>query len=98
MGVDRDEQTALVAGDPFRYVRNPFFTALLAAAAGLVIVAPTFVGIGGWLLLMAASELQVRVVEEPYLSTSLGDVYLRYASATGRFVPRLGRLHLPGGR
>jgi protein-S-isoprenylcysteine O-methyltransferase Ste14 len=37
-------------------------------------------------------QIQVRLVEEPYLLRVHGDAYRRYAARTGRFVPGLGRL------
>ena len=39
-----------------------------------------------------AMEIQVRLVEEPYLQQVHGEDYARYASRTGRFVPGIGRL------
>lgn len=38
-------------------------------------------------------HLQVWVVEEPYLRQVHGAAYIAYAASTGRFLPRLGRLH-----
>jgi protein-S-isoprenylcysteine O-methyltransferase Ste14 len=42
--------------------------------------------------LLAALEIQVRGVEEPYLLRTHGEAYRRYAAATGRFLPGIGRL------
>ncbi|WP_169786243.1 ArsR family transcriptional regulator [Streptomyces yerevanensis] len=42
--------------------------------------------------LVIAIELQVRVVEEPYLRQAHGAAYLDYATAAGRFIPAIGRL------
>ena len=41
----------------------------------------------------AAVQLQVRVVEEPYLLATHGKTYAAYAARVGRFVPGAGRLH-----
>ena len=41
---------------------------------------------------MIALEIQVRLVEEPYLLRQHGDAYRNYAARVGRFVPGLGRL------
>ena len=38
-------------------------------------------------------QLQVRVVEEPYLLATHGKTYAAYAARVGRFVPGAGRLH-----
>ena len=42
--------------------------------------------------LLAALELQVRVVEEPHLLRAHGGAYASYAARVGRFVPGVGRL------
>ena len=92
VGVDPAERTALVTDGPFRFVRNPIFTAMLLTGAGIALVFPNLVAILGWVLLLAAIELQVRVVEEPYLGRQHGEDYRRYTASTGRFLPGLGRL------
>ena len=95
VGVDPDETTGLVTGGPFAVVRNPVFSAMTIAAAGLTLLAPNVVAIGAVVVLAVAIELQVRVVEEPYLTRVHGAAYLAYASRVGRLVPGLGRL-VPG--
>ena len=51
----------------------------------------TVIETGTSALLVTALEIQVRVVEEPYLARTHGDAYRSYAERTGRFVPGLGR-------
>lgn len=92
VGVDAQETTDLVAAGPFAIARNPFFTTLLAAAIGLALMVPNAVAIVALLALLTAIELQVRVVEEPYLRRTHGDAYASYASRVGRFLPGVGRL------
>jgi protein-S-isoprenylcysteine O-methyltransferase Ste14 len=48
------------------------------------------VAIVGFALLVLTIELQVRVVEEPYLLTVHGDAYRDYLAGVGRFVPGVG--------
>jgi protein-S-isoprenylcysteine O-methyltransferase Ste14 len=43
-------------------------------------------------LTVAAIQMQVRAVEEPYLLRTHGDNYAAYAARVGRFLPGLGRL------
>ena len=45
-----------------------------------------------FVVLVVALELQVRVVEEPYLLVAQGAAYADYAARVGRFVPGVGRL------
>jgi protein-S-isoprenylcysteine O-methyltransferase Ste14 len=92
IGVDASERTALVMSGPFRIVRNQIFTGILAVAAGLSLLVPNAVSLGTVLLLLCAVEIQVRLVEEPYLILAHGAEYLAYAAKTGRLLPLLGRL------
>ncbi len=92
IGVDEGERTDLVSGGAFALVRNPIFAAMELTGAGLALMTPNVVALTGFVLLLVALQLQVRVVEEPYLLRTHGEDYARYAAATGRFVPYLGRL------
>ncbi len=92
IGVDAEERTALVTAGPFGLVRNPFFSGTGLVAAGLVLMVPNAVAIAALLALVAAVELQVRVVEEPYLLSAQGQEYREYAERVGRFVPGVGRI------
>jgi protein-S-isoprenylcysteine O-methyltransferase Ste14 len=95
IGVDDNERTELVTTGPFGLVRNPIFTAMAVTGIGLALMVPNVVALAGAVLLLVALHLQVRVVEEPYLVRTHGDVYASYAARTGRFVPGLGRRRLP---
>ncbi|MEM6292052.1 MAG: isoprenylcysteine carboxylmethyltransferase family protein [Myxococcota bacterium] len=90
VGVRAGERTALRTQGPFRWCRNPVFASMLLSVAALVLWIPALAA--PWLLMFAALELQVRVVEEPHLLEVHGDAYRAYAIRTGRFVPGLGRL------
>lgn len=90
IGVDASERTELVSEGAFRFVRNPIFTSMLVAGAGLFLLLPTVLSVAAWLALFVAIELQVRFVEEPYLVRTHGDAYRAYARTTGRLLPGLG--------
>ncbi len=92
IGVDASETTALVTAGPFALVRNPIFAAMIPTALGLGMMVPSVVSVAGVVGLIAALEIQVRVVEEPYLSKVHGDSYDAYAASVGRFVPGIGRI------
>ncbi len=92
IGVDGDERTELVTDGAFRLVRNPIFTAMLITATGLAMIIPNVISILGLVALFAALEIQVRLVEEPYLRTVQGAEYLAYAQSAGRFAPGVGRI------
>lgn len=91
IGVDTSERTELVTGGPFEIVRNPIFTAMLAAALGLTLLVPNVLALVGFVALLIGLELHVRLVAEPYLLRTHGGRYRRYAGRTGRFMPGLGR-------
>lgn len=95
IGVDPAERTDLVTGGVFAHVRNPIFTAMAAAQAGVVLMVPTWVSVLALVALVAAVQLQVRVVEEPYLRAVHGADYDAYAARAGRFLPGIGRLAAP---
>lgn len=90
IGVDRAETTTLVRSGVFGLVRNPIFAAMLLFGLGIALVTPNVVAAAGFLLLVATIELQVRVVEEPYLTASHGADYRLYLASVGRFVPGVG--------
>jgi len=92
IGVDASESTDLVVGGPFAVVRNPIFTAMLLAAFGLALLVPNWLSLVTLVILVLALEVHVRNVEEPYLMRTHGEAYGRYAHATGRFLPGIGRL------
>jgi protein-S-isoprenylcysteine O-methyltransferase Ste14 len=91
IGVQESEVTKLVVRGPFAIVRNPIFSAMLVTAAGLVLMVPSVVAIASFAIMVVALELQVRVVEEPYLRRTHGAAYEAYAARVGRFVPWVGR-------
>ncbi|TDB95894.1 isoprenylcysteine carboxylmethyltransferase family protein [Actinomadura sp. 7K534] len=96
IGVAEDERTDLVTGGPFALARNPIFTAMIATAAGLAAMVPNVIALVGLVVTVAAIEMQVRAVEEPYLLRTHGAAYADYAARVGRFLPGLGRLHHAG--
>jgi protein-S-isoprenylcysteine O-methyltransferase Ste14 len=91
--VDPDARTALVTSGPFRLVRNPIFTATAATAAGLALLVPNLLAAAMLVAFLTTLQLQVRLVEEPYLHRVHGTAYERYAAQTGRFLPWIGRYH-----
>jgi protein-S-isoprenylcysteine O-methyltransferase Ste14 len=93
--VDPDATTELVTSGPFRYVRNPVFSGSAVTVVGLAFVVPNVVSLLMLVAFIAGLEIQVRLVEEPYLLRVHGDAYRTYAARTGRFVPGVGRLRGP---
>ncbi len=88
IGVDIAEVTELRTSGAFDVVRNPIFSAMVVTAVGLALMVPNAVSLLGVVALVIAVELQVRVVEEPYLRTVHGSRYVEYEGRVGRFLPR----------
>jgi protein-S-isoprenylcysteine O-methyltransferase Ste14 len=90
IGID-DAKTALVETGLFGAVRNPIFTGLLIALAGIFLAAPCGWTLALWISATVTVSRQVRL-EERHLLALHGAAYRRYASRVGRFVPGVGRL------
>ena len=80
VGVDESERTDLVTGGPFAVVRNPIFAAMIPTSLGLTLMVPNVVAFAGFAALVLALEIQVRLVEEPYLRRVHGRAYASYAA------------------
>lgn len=89
-GVTVDHQ--LVSDGPYRYVRHPIYTALIAIAVGTTLVFRSYLLLGV-AALSIVTHLWWAAAEEKLLSSpaGLGDAYRTYASRTGRFLPRVRR-------
>ncbi len=92
IGVSDDQGTDLITGGWFRLCRNPIYTAMVVGWTGFALMVPTWLAFAAVVVIAVGLELQVRVVEEPYLIRTHGDEYRGYASRVGRFVPRIGRI------
>lgn len=83
------EQT-LVTNGPYRYMRHPMYTALVAVGIGLGLMSAS------WYFLLPFILTAIVIVfriphEEAVLIEKFGPQYIKYAQSTGRFLPRLSR-------
>ena len=92
IGVDLGETTPLITVGLFGVVRNPIFSGMLLATAGLLMMVPNWFSAVAFPSLFVGLEMQVRWVEEPYLARVHGARYLSYARMVGRFLPGVGLL------
>lgn len=93
IGVESEERTELVTDGLFALVRNPIYSAMIPTVLGMALMVPSPIALLAFAGLVLALELQVRVVEEPYLLHAHGDAYAQYGARVGRFVPGIGLLH-----
>ena len=91
IGVDETEKTQLVTSGLFARVRNPIFTFMLISAIGFTAMVPNAWAVAGLIVSFIGVQMQVRLVEEPYLETVHGKAYQKYLASVGRFLPRLGQ-------
>ena len=63
---------------------------MMVFGIGIALVTPNFVAIAGFVSLVVTIELQVRVVEEPYLLSMHGHEYRDFLTTVGRFIPGAG--------
>ena len=92
IGVSEEERTDLITGGWFSICRNPIYTAMIVGWTGFALMVPAWLGLTAAVAIALGLELQVRVVEEPYLIRTHGDAYRAYAARAGRFVPGVGQL------
>ncbi len=90
IGLDRTEQTELVTGGPFQYVRNPIYTSMALFTGALCALLPGPAMAVSAAALLIGVEVVVRRVEEPWLRERHEPAYTRWARRAGRFVPGLG--------
>ncbi|MFI7700011.1 methyltransferase family protein [Nonomuraea sp. NPDC049480] len=90
IGVDHSDTTELVTTGVFAWIRNPIFTAMIVALLGLPLMVFTWLSVLTVVLLIVTVEIQVRVVEEPYLARVHGQAFTAYTARTGRFLPGVG--------
>lgn len=89
VGTDPDESTALVTTGLFRWTRNPIFAGMTVCLAGVAITSRSWPAAAAVALFVVGIELQVRLVEEPYLRRVHGTAFRAYEQRAGRFSPRL---------
>jgi protein-S-isoprenylcysteine O-methyltransferase Ste14 len=83
------EPVHLVVRGPYRHVRNPMISGVLAILLGEAAAAAS-----GWLLLWFAifltfQAIAIRFWEEPHLAQRYGNEYLNYRQNVPRWVPRI---------
>ncbi len=95
VGIDSEERIELVTTGLYAHVRNPIYSGVFLFAFGLVQLVPNAISLSGLIAVLVVLEIVVRRIEEPYLESVHGLAFRSWASTTGRFLPRLGRLGAP---
>lgn len=83
-----DPTRRLVAVGPYRHVRNPMISAVLAVIAGEALLAGSR-ALGVWtLLFLVVNQTYFVLLEEPGLARRFGAPYDAYRRAVPRWIPR----------
>jgi protein-S-isoprenylcysteine O-methyltransferase Ste14 len=86
-------EASLVTHGPYRWIRHPFYIAMLLAVIAISLVAANWflavTGVGVFAILAVRAS-----TEERNLVARFGKEYEEYTRQTGRFVPRLGKKHI----
>jgi protein-S-isoprenylcysteine O-methyltransferase Ste14 len=65
---------------------------MIPAVLGVALLTSSVVALGAFVALVGALELQIRLVEKPYLLRTRGEHYADYTSRVGRFFLGVGRI------
>lgn len=84
------EEQSLVTTGPYRYIRHPMYTALVAVGIGMGLMSSS------WYFLIPFIATGIVIIfrtrrEEDAMIEKFGDEYVQYAQRTGRFLPMVGR-------
>jgi protein-S-isoprenylcysteine O-methyltransferase Ste14 len=79
---------ALVLVGPYRHVRNPMFTGVLAILGGESLITASPLLLAWFVLFWTALAIAIPRVEEPRLAARFGPDYTRYRQHVPRWIPR----------
>jgi len=85
IGIDYEEKTDLISHGLFNYSRNPIFLGVLISYLGTFLIIPNILSFSILLVTFVTIQTQVRM-EEEYLETVQGRVYLDYQSEVRRWL------------
>ena len=83
-----DPPRALVVNGPYRYVRNPMISGVIAVLFGEALCLRSLPHLAWALVFTAINLVYIPLVEEPGLERRFGDAYRRYCANVPRIVPR----------
>ncbi len=83
-----DAPKELVARHLYRFVRNPMYVGVLAAALGVSILFQSAIVLAWTALVAVVFHLFVVLYEEPHLRRTFGEPYVRYCQEVPRWLPK----------
>ena len=85
-----DPTTRLVVRGPYRHVRNPMISGVLAVLLGEAALFGSLAVLAWWAFVFALNAVYFVLVEEPDLRQRFGAEYEEYAARVPRWLPRRG--------
>ena len=89
MGLDENEETALVTTGIYRYIRNPIYSGVALFLIGQLLLMPHLAVVLFLALALFSIHIHVRYIEEPYLSKLHGEHFVRYKKSTRAYIPKI---------
>jgi protein-S-isoprenylcysteine O-methyltransferase Ste14 len=83
-----DPPRALVVSGPYRWVRNPMISGVIAVLFGEAFLLRSLPHLAWAVIFIGMNLVYIPVVEEPGLTRRFGDAYRRYCANVPRVVPR----------
>lgn len=83
-----DPTSRLVVRGPYRYVRNPMISGVLAVLLGEAALFGSLAVLAWWAFVFALNAVYFVLIEEPDLRDRFGAEYEAYAARTPRWLPR----------
>jgi protein-S-isoprenylcysteine O-methyltransferase Ste14 len=83
------EPVHLVVEGPYRHVRNPMISGVLAILLGEAAVAASGPLLLWFAIFLTLQEIAIRIWEEPHLAQRYGSEYLDYRQNVPRWIPRI---------
>ena len=84
--VTREHHTLVTRG-PYRWIRHPFYVAMVLVTAGAGLIAANWFMLASGAVVFTLLAIRSRV-EEEQLAARFGDDYREYKKRTGRFLPK----------
>ena len=83
-----ESKQPLVTRGIYRFTRNPLALSVDLLALGVLLLAPSWLGLVSLVLNVAGYEWKIRI-EEAYLCGVHGAAYATYCAQTGRYLPKM---------
>jgi protein-S-isoprenylcysteine O-methyltransferase Ste14 len=85
VGIKYDQKTELVSSGVYAFSRNPYFLSYDILIFGYILLFPSFILLGLYLILVVIFHRMI-LEEEKYLESKHGNTYLSYKQSVNRYM------------